>query len=123
MKVLVTGGAGFIGSHVAKVLNADVIDNLKTGCLDNIPRGVKFIHADCSDESILNKITDHYDVIIHIAGQASKERCFDDVFYDLNANLKSTLVLLELCKKYIVKGLFLLVQYVFMVVIMILINI
>jgi UDP-glucose 4-epimerase len=101
MKILLTGGAGFVGSTVAKHLHGDVtvIDNLKTGYLHNLPEGVKFIQADCSDERLLDQITDHYDVVIHIAGQASKEGSFDDVFYDLNANAKSTLVLLELCRK------------------------
>ena len=100
MKVLITGGAGFIGSTVANFFSNDdvtVVDNLKSGYLANIPSKVKFIHADCSDENL--DITEKYDAIIHIAGQPSKECSFDDVFYDLNSNAKSTLVLLELCRK------------------------
>ena len=54
---------------------------------------------DCSDEKLLIEITEPFDALIHIAGQASKEKSFQDVFYDLNSNQKSTLVLLELCKK------------------------
>lgn len=101
MKILITGGAGFIGSTVAKYFTSNnndvtVIDNLKSGFINNIPVGVKFIHADCSDENI--QFTEQYDAIVHIAGQPSKECSFDDVFYDLNSNAKSTLALLEKCK-------------------------
>ena len=103
MKILLTGAAGFIGSNIFNKLNdgtnqITVIDNLKTGYLSNLPSNVNFIHSDCSDESLLNR-TEHFDCIIHVAGQASKEGSFNDVFYDLNANAKSTLVLLEYAKK------------------------
>jgi UDP-glucose 4-epimerase len=104
MKILLTGGAGFIGTNVVNELLKEnhtltIIDNLKTGYLKNIPESIQFIHMDCSDENLLNEVTESFDVLIHIAGQASKEKSFQDVFYDLNSNQKSTLVLLELCKK------------------------
>ena len=104
MKIVLTGGAGFIGTNVVNELLKEnheliIIDNLKTGYQKNIPTGVRFIHMDCSDENLLNVITEPFDAIIHIAGQASKEKSFQDVFYDLNSNQKSTLVLLDLCKK------------------------
>ena len=103
MKILLTGGAGFVGSNVYKFLSEKkhditVMDNMKTGFTSNLPKNVKLINIDCSDENILN-INETFDCIIHIAGQASKEGSFDDVFYDLNANTKSTLVLLEFAKK------------------------
>ena len=103
MKILLTGGAGFVGSNVYKFLsgknhNITVMDNMKTGSTTNLPKNVKLINIDCSDENILN-INDTFDCIIHIAGQASKECSFNDVFYDLNSNTKSTLVLLEFAKK------------------------
>lgn len=103
MKILLTGGAGFVGSNVYYNLiknkhDVTVIDNMKTGYESNLPKNVKLINIDCSDENILN-INETFDCIIHIAGQASKEGSFNDVFYDLNSNAKSTLVLLEFAKK------------------------
>jgi UDP-glucose 4-epimerase len=103
MRILLTGGAGFVGSNVYSNLiekNHDVtiIDNMKTGYNSNLPDDVKLLKLDCSDEKLLN-LDENFDCIIHIAGQASKEGSFDDVFYDLNANTKSTLVLLEYAKK------------------------
>jgi UDP-glucose 4-epimerase len=107
MNILLTGAAGFVGSNILNEINdgcnkITVFDNLKTGYVTNLPidfrENIKFINIDCSDEQIL-KMNDYYDCIIHVAGQASKEGSFDDVFYDLNANAKSTLVLLEYAKK------------------------
>ena len=57
MKVLVTGGAGFIGSHVAEAYaqaghEVVVIDNLSTGRLENIPEGVRFVAMDVTSEEL-----------------------------------------------------------------------
>ena len=103
MNILITGAAGFVGSNILKELNnglnkITVFDNLKTGYMNNLPKDITFIDVDCSDEKILER-DDLFDCIIHVAGQASKEGSFKDVFYDLNANAKSTLVLLEYARK------------------------
>jgi len=103
MNILITGAAGFIGSNILKELNngfnkITVFDNLKTGYMNNLPKDITFIDIDCSNEKILER-EDCFDCIIHVAGQASKEGSFKDVFYDLNANAKSTLVLLEYSRK------------------------
>ena len=103
MNILLTGGAGFVGSNILNELNdglnkITVFDNLKTGYISNLQSDVKFINIDCSDEKIL-EMTEYYDCIIHVAGQASKEGSFTDVFYDLNSNAKSTLVILEYARK------------------------
>jgi UDP-glucose 4-epimerase len=96
-KILLTGGAGFIGSQVAQELadyDLTIVDNLKTGKLENVPKSCTFIQMNCADIKELGT----YDAVVHIAGQASKENSFDDVFYDLDANSKSTLALLEMCR-------------------------
>ncbi len=103
MNILITGAAGFVGSNILNELNdginkITVFDNLKTGYLSNLPANIQFVNINCSDESILTR-NDLFDCIIHVAGQASKEGSFKDVFYDLNANTKSTLVLLEYARK------------------------
>ena len=105
MKILVTGGAGFVGCNVINKLLEDttneitVIDNLSTGFEKNIPLDkVKFIELDCSDEKI-QCLNIEVDCIIHIAGQASKEESFNNVFNDLDSNAKSTLNLLEFSRK------------------------
>lgn len=110
MKLLITGGAGFIGMNVInnfiKSNEITTIDNLSTGYRKNIHHDCKFIKGDCSDDHLINNLNDNYDVIIHIAGQSGGEGSFDDTIYDLNANAKSTLLLLNLalrnnCKRFI----------------------
>ena len=110
---LVTGVGGFIGAAVAQALlqkgNTVVgVDNLTTGCLENIPTGVQFFQGDCQDKSIyFEQIPQvNYDAIFHIAGQSSGEISFDDPSYDLRTNTESTLHLLQFalsvgCKRFI----------------------
>ncbi len=104
-KVLVTGAAGFIGSHVAKRmldLGYDVatIDNLSTGYRSNIPEGVTFYEGDCFDQAIIENLEKtNWSSIIHIAGQSSGEISYDNPVYDLQTNTQSTLMLLKLAQK------------------------
>lgn len=109
---LITGAAGFIGSAVAKRImdlgnDVTTIDNLSTGNVDNIPKGVHFIEGDCQNIDVVNFLhKKKFDAIIHIAGQSSGEVSFDDPVYDLQTNTQSTLLLLKLavntgCRKFI----------------------
>ena len=70
MKLLITGGAGFIGSNVIKFLikNHEIttIDNLSTGFKRNIPTGTKTIIGDCGNEVLIDNINEKFDIIIHI---------------------------------------------------------
>ena len=104
MKYLVTGGAGFVGSAVAKKLLADnhqvvIIDNLSTGYIENVPAEVIFIEGDISQKETIDKLNNmKFDAILHIAGQSSGEISFEDPVYDLNCNTTSILRLLDYAK-------------------------
>jgi UDP-glucose 4-epimerase len=102
---VVTGGAGFIGSHLARRLVSEgwkviVIDNLSTGFKENIPPEAEFISADISDKGFIANLKPvRCDVIFHLAAQSSGEISFDDPVYDLNTNCMSTILLLDWCRK------------------------
>ena len=74
-KVLITGVAGFLGSHLAdalikKKINVIGIDNLRGGYKDNIPEKVKFYKIDCNDFKKVSKIMKNVDVVYHCAATA-----------------------------------------------------
>ena len=74
-KVLVTGVAGFLGSHLAdrlikKKISVIGIDNLRGGYKDNIPKKVEFYKIDCNDYKKLNKLMKNIDVVYHCAATA-----------------------------------------------------
>jgi len=112
MTFLVTGGAGFIGGAVAKKLITNgykvyIIDNLRTGFLENVPKDAVFIKGDFSKDETIAKLNNiKFDGIFHIGGQSSGEISFEDPEYDLDTNTLSTLKLLQYsvktgCKKFI----------------------
>lgn len=107
-KVLVTGGAGFIGSHIVEKLlenNYDVIiiDNLSSGSIENIPNSdtIKFYQLNIEKddlELVFQKETPDY--VIHLAAQTSVNFSISHPYYDANMNVMASIKLLELCKKY-----------------------
>lgn len=105
MNYLVTGGAGFIGSVIAKKLieqghTITVMDNLSTGYISNLPKEANFIQGDIAEIATIEKLVNiKFDAILHIAGQSSGEISFEDPVYDLNCNTTSTLRLLAYAKK------------------------
>jgi UDP-glucose 4-epimerase len=105
MKYLVTGGAGFVGSKLARELLRNgnevvVMDNLSTGYISNIPQQAHFIEGDCSDPATIEKLEEtQFDAIFHIAGQSSGEISFEDPVYDINCNTVSTLLLLQYARR------------------------
>mgnify|MGYP003706710249 CR=1 FL=1 len=107
--VLISGAAGFIGSITAKKFlkfaNVISIDNLSTGYLENLPKGVTLYQGDISDRSLVERVFNEHsvDYIIHIAGQSSGEISFDSPEYDLNTNTLSTLHLLDMANKFQIK--------------------
>jgi UDP-glucose 4-epimerase len=104
-KIIVTGGAGFIGSHIARRLTDTgyeviVIDNLFTGTADNLPRGVEFIHGDISQKKSVSSLSgEGIYAVLHLAAQSSGEVSNEKPGLDLKVNTLSTLQLLQWCKK------------------------
>jgi UDP-glucose 4-epimerase len=100
---LVTGGAGFIGSHIADRLVASgyrvvVIDNESTGFRENVNPEAIYIRGDVTKMDDLRKAFAHdLDVVFHIAGQASTIRSFDDPHDDLQVNVEGTLNVVKMC--------------------------
>jgi UDP-glucose 4-epimerase len=111
MKILVTGGAGFIGSHVVDLYveqghQVTVIDNLQTGKKENVNNKAIFYNLDiCSDAKRLESIiqAENFDIINHHAAQKSVPKSVLDPIHDANTNIIGTLKLLELSVKHQIK--------------------
>lgn len=95
--ILVTGGAGFIGSHLADRLiklghPVTIFDNLSTGFKSYINPKAKFIKGDTSNMSDVKKLFENkFDVVCHIAGSASSIKSFADAHEDVKANFLGTI--------------------------------
>ena len=105
MRILVTGGAGFIGSHVAQAY-ADaghevlVLDNLSSGKEENIPRQARFVFGEIQSETAAEAIkTFRPEVINHHAAQINVRKSVEDPAFDANANIIGSLNLLEAARK------------------------
>ena len=102
MKVLVTGGAGFIGSHLADAILAAghrvlVIDNESTGKRENVPNRATFIRGDVGSLPELEAAFEgSLDAVCHIAGQVSIIRSFTEPVADLRTNVQGTINVLQL---------------------------
>lgn len=110
MKILLTGGAGFIGSHVLDMYlrkghEVLVYDNLSNGVRSNVPSGVKLVVGDITDFVLMESVIKDYrpDIINHHAAQIDVVRSLEDPIYDIEVNLYATVNLIKLAKKYDVK--------------------
>mgnify|MGYP004708116871 FL=1 len=110
-KVLITGGAGFIGSHIVEKLlennyNVIIIDNLSSGFIENIPNSdtLKFYQLNIEKDDLeLVFQKEAPDYVIHLAAQTSVNFSISHPYYDANMNVMASIKLLELCKKYNIK--------------------
>lgn len=106
MKVLVTGGAGFIGIHLTKRLLADghevfVVDNESNGDPSLIPSAAKYMRGDVTKPDEVEPIfAAGIDAVCHIAGQVSIIKAFSDPVADLRTNTEGTVQILKLCVKH-----------------------
>ena len=110
MKALITGGAGFIGSHLAERLLGDgddvvIIDNLSTGLLENIEAvkqhgKLEFVRGDIRDVSLVQLLTSQCDVVFHLAAAVGVQLIADDPVRTIETNIGGTEVVLDAAGKF-----------------------
>lgn len=106
-RALVTGGAGFIGSHLVDALVSDgcqvaVLDNLSTGCdlnLVNVMDQITFYKGDIRDRQMLEKAARNCDVIFHLAAVVSVPQTIEDPVESASVNEMGALYVLETARK------------------------
>ena len=109
MKILITGGAGFIASNIAdRYLELGhevvIVDSLITGRRKNVPEAAKFYEIDICDEKIKNIFEmERPDIVNHHAAQMDVRKSVADPAYDAGVNILGTINLLQNCVKYKVK--------------------
>ena len=108
MKYLITGGAGFIGSHLAEKLIARgdqvvVFDNLSTGSASNLSgtKGkIKFEQGNILDRAVIDKLVSESDFVVHLAAALGVFNIVNKPLESLKTNLQGSEVVLEACDKY-----------------------
>ena len=104
MRILVTGGAGFIGSHVADALlqqghEVSIVDDLSTGRRENVPAAATLHHGDLRDAAFLARVFDEQrpEIVSHQAAQTSVSISTREPLRDASINVLGTLGLLDQC--------------------------
>ncbi|MHC4748242.1 MAG: SDR family NAD(P)-dependent oxidoreductase [Planctomycetota bacterium] len=110
MRALITGGAGFIGSHLAERLLKDgnkvaVIDNLSTGSLNNIESFKKhssfeFVDGDVRNVELMEPLVEHSDVIFHLAAAVGVRLIAEDPVHTIETNIGGTEIVLDIANKF-----------------------
>jgi UDP-glucose 4-epimerase len=120
MHALITGGAGFIGSHLAEALLAQghtvtAVDNLSTGRMENIAHlitkhppgtgeaGFQFVYESVANETVMDRLVSLCDVIFHLAASVGVELIVRDPVRTIETNLEGTEVVLRLARRYLKK--------------------
>lgn len=110
MKILVTGGAGFIASHITDAFVNEghqvvVLDDLSSGFEENVNPKAKFVKGNICDKDLVGKLfsEENFDVVNHHAAQMDVRRSVKDPAFDANTNIIGTINLLQNAIKYKVK--------------------
>lgn len=106
MEILITGGAGFIGSHILAQLQGrrdmDVVvfDNLSSGSKEHVPAGMELVEGDICDEAAVDALfaDHHFDAVVHLAAQTMVPFSVDHPVEDCQINLEGVLHVLEACR-------------------------
>ena len=103
-KILITGGAGFVGSNLCEVLSGDhlnqitVLDNYLTGMVENHIKGVEYIRGDtCNIDKL---ITFSPDIVYHLGEYSRVEQSFEDIEVVYHSNMLGTFQVLMFCRKH-----------------------
>jgi len=107
---LITGGAGFIGSHLAEALLARgqqvvAVDNLSTGRLENLASltghsSFQFVYETIHNETVMDRLVSDCDVIYHLAAAVGVELIIHDPVHTIETNLNGTEMVLRLARRY-----------------------
>ena len=111
MKILVTGGAGFIGSHLLQLLQGQqdvevvVYDNLSSGRREHVPKAIRLVEGDVRDAEGLAHLfaSEGFDSVVHLAAQTMVPYSLSHPEEDCQINLLGLINILECCRKYTVK--------------------
>jgi UDP-glucose 4-epimerase len=108
VKYLITGGAGFIGSHLSDALVARgdsvvILDNLTTGNKENlsgVAGSVTVVSGDILDSALVTKLVGESDFVVHLAAALGVFNIVNKPLESLMTNIKGTEIILEVCAKY-----------------------
>ncbi len=111
MKLIVTGGAGFIGSHLLNLLKKQigvevtVYDNLSSGRLEHVPADMRLVQGDVRDKALEKLFAENsFDTVIDLAAQTMVPYSLEYPIEDCEVNLVGLLNVLECCRKYGIKN-------------------
>ena len=110
-EVLVTGGCGFIGSHIVDSLieigyQVIVVDNLSTGVIENLNSRAIFYQGDAANKTFIDKVFSqhNFSCVIHQSVKINTNVLHENPSVDVHSSIKSTIVLLDNCVKYDIKN-------------------